>query len=189
MLKTPTRVLHMHFMPLWSYYDIGDSFRKLLLTSLVLFVADPSSPSRPLFLLSVDAVALVVLAASRPYKFRGDDLLNFALVLVEVAIFMVALLLLSGAAAEAHYSVDGMLRAVFVLIVSVFAAFVPLTWLIKLRTMHESIKKYTGARLSKFTMSSEADGGGDGTEMTSTRLHAGSGSIASSPLHPPHSSL
>ena len=108
----------MHFMPGWSYYDIYDSFRKLLLTSVVLFVADPSSPSRALFLLSVDAVALVVLAGSRPYKYRGDDLLSFSLLTIEFAIFLMALLFLSDAATIANYSTKGMLTATFVLIIS-----------------------------------------------------------------------
>jgi hypothetical protein len=132
-LKSPARVLHMHFQPRWSYYDICDSFRKLLLTSVVLFVADPRSPSRALFLLSVDAVALVVLAATRPYRFRADDILSFSLVLMEFLVFLMVLLMLSDAAAIANYSLDGMLMATFVCILSAFFVFVPMTWMLKLQ--------------------------------------------------------
>jgi hypothetical protein len=159
----------MHFMPGWSYYDIYDSFRKLLLTSVVLFVADPSSPSRALFLLSVDAVALVVLAGSKPYKYRGDDLLSFSLLTIEFAIFLMALLFLSDAATIANYSTKGMLTATFVLIISAFIVFVPFSWVTKLRVTQESIQKYTGAKLHKSIGRDSMSGGeGDGTELTAT---------------------
>jgi hypothetical protein len=149
-LRSPARVLYMHFMPRWRYHDIFDSLRKLLLTSVVLFVADPSSPSRALFLLSVNAVALVVLAASRPFRFRGDDVLSFSLVLIEFAIFLMALLMLSDAASIAHYSVSGMLVATFSFIVSAFGVFVPLTWAAKFNSTQRVVERITGARLCKF---------------------------------------
>jgi len=163
LLVSPARVLHMHFKSGWSYYDIYDSFRKLLLTSIVLFVADPSSPSRALFLLSVNAGALVVLAATRPYKYRGDDLLSFSLITIEFGIFLMALLLLTDAVSIANYSRNGILTGIFVFILSAFLCFMPLTWLIKLRSLQESVLKITGARLRKSTRVS-------GTEVSQKSL-------------------
>ena len=135
LLRNPSLLLHDNFAVEWRYYEVYDLIRKLLLTSLVVYVAPPDTSSQCLYLLLVDTTALILLAYSRPYANGNDDFLSSSLVTVECISFLLALIILSGIATEENYRTSSLYGTLFILALFALACFVPLTLALKFRAV------------------------------------------------------
>jgi hypothetical protein len=131
LLDNPAKLLYDNFAVEWVYYEVYDLVRKLLLTSVVPFVAPPDSPSQCLFLLLVDMMALVILAYSRPYANTNDDFLSGVLISIECGLFLLALVVVSGIADEDHYNELAMYNTTFVVLLVSLIVVVPYTLAMK----------------------------------------------------------
>jgi hypothetical protein len=139
LLKIPSRLLHENFEVEWQYFEVYDLIRKLLLTSLVVFVSMPNSASRCLYLLIIDTSALVILAYSRPYANENDDFLSSSLVTVECVSFLVALIVLSNINEDDGWGSLAMMNVLF--FVTIFALFVivPCTLAMKFKSVSRRV--------------------------------------------------
>lgn len=131
LLNNPARLLYENFALEWMYYEVYDLLRKLLLTSIMPFVAPPDSPSQCLYLLLVDLIALVVLAYSRPYANPNDDFLSGVLVCVECGLFLLALVVVSGISAEDNYNELALYNTTFVILLVSLIVVAPYTLAMK----------------------------------------------------------
>ena len=131
LLLNPAKLLYENFALEWMYFEVYDLIRKLLLTSIMPFVAPPDSPSQCLFLLIVDMVALVLLAYSRPYANQNDDFLSGVLVAIECGLFLLALVIVSGISDEDGYDEMALYNSAFVILVVSLTVMVPYTLAMK----------------------------------------------------------
>lgn len=123
--------LHSNFTHEWAYYEVFELFRKLLLTSVVGFVA-PGTASQCLFLFAVDIVALLILSLCRPYAFDADDFLSGIMTLFECIIFMISFLIVSEVHSTDNYSFGSMMDMVFSLILIALVVLVPINIIYKI---------------------------------------------------------
>eukprot|EP00602_Paraphysomonas_sp_CaronLab_P005348 CAMPEP_0185017998 /NCGR_PEP_ID=MMETSP1103-20130426/842_1 /TAXON_ID=36769 /ORGANISM="Paraphysomonas bandaiensis, Strain Caron Lab Isolate" /LENGTH=1593 /DNA_ID=CAMNT_0027547641 /DNA_START=63 /DNA_END=4844 /DNA_ORIENTATION=- len=131
MLENPSSLLHENFAREWVYYECYDLIRKLLLTSVMPYVAPPDSASQCLYLLLVDMMALIILAYSRPYANKNDDLLSTVFISVECALFLMALVVVSGISDDDNYNALALYNTMLVLVVVSLACVVPWTFAMK----------------------------------------------------------
>jgi hypothetical protein len=139
LLRNPSLLLHDNFAVEWRYYEVFDLIRKLLLTSVVVYISDPDTSSQCLYLLLVDTSALVLLAYSRPYANSNDDFLSSSLVAVECVSFMVALIVISGIAEEDNYRLGTLYAFLFILMLFSLIIFVPCTLAMKFRAVRSRV--------------------------------------------------
>mmetsp|Transcript_10762 Transcript_10762/g.16361 ORF Transcript_10762/g.16361 Transcript_10762/m.16361 type:complete len:412 (-) Transcript_10762:267-1502(-) len=142
-------LLYRNFEPQWRYFELYELFRKMLLTSLFLYVSDPESPSRALYLLIVDIIGLIVLSFCRPYMFRSDDILSSAFVMVECFTFLVALLVLSGVSDTDNYHQHVLYNTLFACLILVIAIIVPCTFVVKIDYVNSKLYEYSGVAANK----------------------------------------
>jgi hypothetical protein len=143
--------LHSNFLPEWAYFEVFELFRKLLLTSVVAFVM-PGTVTQCNYLFTVDAAALLILTACRPYASDPDDFLSGVLILTECAVFYLASLILSEVYVMDGYSGSGLQAACFGLIIIAFVFFIPLNFASKIPATHrmiESLTEYISSQASK----------------------------------------
>lgn len=139
LLRNPSLLLHDNFAVEWRYYEVYDLIRKLLLTSVVVYISSPDTSSQCLYLLLVDLTALVLLAYSRPYANSKDDFLSSSLVAVECISFIVALIVISGIAEVENYNLSALYAFLFILILFSLACFVPCTLAMKFRAVRSRV--------------------------------------------------
>jgi hypothetical protein len=149
--RTTSIYLCSDFLPEWAYFELFELFRKLLLTSVVAFVM-PGTMSQCNYLFSVNIAALLILATCRPYASDADDFLSGVLIFTECAVFYLSSLILSEVYVTDGYSGTGLQAACFVLVLVVFAAFIPINIASKVPAtyrMLESLTEFFSGQASK----------------------------------------
>jgi hypothetical protein len=140
LFSAPSLLLYQNFALEWMYYEVYDLIRKLLLTSVVPFISPPDTPSQCLYLLSVDMIALIVLAYSRPYANEYDDLLSGFLITVECLLFLLALIVVSGISAEDNYNESALYNTAFVMILFTLVCVLPWTLMMKFQYVRDQFQ-------------------------------------------------
>jgi hypothetical protein len=130
--------LHSNFTNEWAFYEVFELFRKLLLTSVVGFVA-PGSATQCLFLFAVDTTALLILTLCRPYAFDADDYLSGVLTLFECIIFLITFLIVSGVYETDEYSYTAMMDLVYSLVLVGLVILVPLNIISKVPSLRSKV--------------------------------------------------
>jgi hypothetical protein len=131
LLSQCSRLLFGNFDISFRYFEVYDLMRKLLLTSIVSFVSDPSSPTRCLYLLVLDLISLHVILVCQPYATKSDDMLACCFVVVECIAFFIALLVTSGISAEENYHAGLMYGTLLCALVISLVGAVPFTYALK----------------------------------------------------------
>jgi hypothetical protein len=140
-----------NFLPEWTYFEVFELFRKLLLTSVVAFVK-PGTATQVMYLFVVNVVALLVLVACRPYASDPDDFLSGMLITTECALFFIVFLLVSEVYTVENYSREGMLNTCFTLIFLALVFFVPMNVVAKVPSVHRQLESWSAmmtAQLSR----------------------------------------
>lgn len=131
LLQTPSELLYANYKRNYCYFEIFQIFRKFMLTSVLIWVSEPGQPTMALYLLVVDAFALVVLALLCPYKSDCDNALSMILVSAECSLFLVAFIVLSGVSEVDNYSEHNMYSTLYVIVVASIVIAVPLSFALK----------------------------------------------------------
>lgn len=142
LLRLPSLLLYENFAPEWMYYEVYDLIRKLLLTSVMSFVAAPGTASQCLYLLLVDMCALILLAYARPYANKNDDFLSASLIAVECGLFLLALIIVSGIADQDNYHTIALYNTSMAAVLVALLCVVPWTYAMKFKYIRTALSSF-----------------------------------------------
>lgn len=142
LLENASLLLYDNFAEEWKFYEVYDLIRKLSLTSLVVYVSPPDTPSRCLYLLVIDTAALIILAYCRPYANSNDDLLSAVFVSTECTAFLVALVVVSGISDQDDYNSNAMYSVLFTVFIATLGLVVPWTFAMKFPIIKSKFDEY-----------------------------------------------
>lgn len=131
-IRSCATLLCSNFDDNWLYFEVYDLQRKLLLTSILVFVGSPASTIRPLYLFTVDLFSLLLLCYCRPYAHTNDDILSIIFHVIECIGFFIIFLLSSGLDNHSDvYHVNSVFESLLLVTLVTFVLIVPLSFLLK----------------------------------------------------------
>jgi amino acid permease len=136
-----SKILYNDYTENWLYFEIYNSARKLLLTSIAVYIA-PRTSGQSLFLLTVGAVNFVIIFAYQPYKDIYDTYMAVVFAFLEMFFFFTMLVDKSNIASEAGLSVASMENFLATAIIFSLAFLVPFSLAMKIPFSKEYILKF-----------------------------------------------
>ncbi len=127
------RLLYENYQDSWVYFEAYDLVRKLVLTSLVVYMSQPGSSSSCIFLFIIDVFALCVLCIGTPYKNIYDVILSISLVSAECLLFFLAIintLQIYSEGSSEFSAVNNLSLGIFMFVLMIVA---PVTLFMKIR--------------------------------------------------------
>jgi hypothetical protein len=136
------QILYGNFDKSWKYFEVYDLIRKLLLTSILLFIGTPDSPSRCLYLLIIDLISLNIISYCQPYFYFYDNFLATTFIIIEIMAFMIGLVITSEIYKSENYNYTAMFTTLIVMILTSVILITPVTFLLKLNIIRKEYVKY-----------------------------------------------
>jgi hypothetical protein len=136
------KILYGNFDKSWKYFEVYDLIRKLLLTSILLFIGTPDSPSRCLYLLIIDLISLNIISYCQPYFYFYDNFLATTFIIIEIMAFMIGLIITSGIYKSENYNYSAMFTTLIIMILTSVVLITPVTFLLKLNIIKKEYVKY-----------------------------------------------
>ena len=142
-------VLHRSFKNGYKQFEIVALLHKVILFSLVYFVATPGSSSQCLFLLLTNLAYFVIIAICRPYDFRTDTILALTLTAIECFAFLVAFLVISGVAEVESYSMTNIYDILYSFMIVAVCMMAPCLYAMKYSKVNDMILQKTGIAMNR----------------------------------------
>jgi hypothetical protein len=142
-------VLHRSFKTNYKQFEIVALFHKVLLFSIVYFVATPGTSSQCLFLLLCNMGYFMILALCQPYAFFSDTILALSLTCIECFAFLIAFLVISGVSDVEAYDMDELYNAFYGSIIVAICFLFPVTYAIKYERVNAAVWRKTGFAVNK----------------------------------------
>jgi hypothetical protein len=136
------KILYGNFDKSWKYFEVYDLIRKLLLTSILLFIGTPDSPSRCLYLLIIDLISLNIISYCQPYFYFYDNFLATTFIIIEIMAFMIGLVITSEIYKSENYNYSAMFTTLIIMILTSVVLITPATFLLKLNIIKKEYVNY-----------------------------------------------
>ena len=149
MFANSSIVLHRSFKDYYKQFEIVALFHKVLLFSLVAFVARPGTSSQCLFLLMCNLVYLAILGLCQPYEFYTDTILALSFTSIECFAFLVAFLVISGVANVEEYSMDDIYNVLYSLLIIAVCLLTPTLYAMKFDNVNAMVLRKTGIAVNR----------------------------------------
>jgi hypothetical protein len=136
------KILYGNFDKSWKYFEVYDLIRKLLLTSILLFIGTPDSPSRCLYLLIIDLISLNIISYCQPYFYFYDNFLATTFIVIEIMAFLIGLVITSEIYKSENYNYSAMFTTLIIMILTSVVLITPATFLLKLNIIRKEYVNY-----------------------------------------------
>lgn len=154
LLSDCAKILYGNFDKNWKYYEVYDLIRKLLLTSILLFISTPDSPSRCLYLLIIDLISLNIISYCQPYYYFYDNFLATIFIILEILSFLIGLIITSKIYQTEDYNYSAMFTTLIMMIIISILFITPMTFILKLNIIKKEYLNYLLPQNSTDTSSS-----------------------------------
>mmetsp|Transcript_8290 Transcript_8290/g.14047 ORF Transcript_8290/g.14047 Transcript_8290/m.14047 type:complete len:880 (-) Transcript_8290:196-2835(-) len=142
-------ILHRSFKEKYKQFEIVALVHKVIMFSLVYFVATPGSSSQCLFLFLCNLAYYEIIAICQPYDFRTDTMLALSLTAIECFAILVAFLVISGVAEVEDYSMDDIYDILYSFLIFGVCILAPTLYAVKYAWMNEWFLSKTGIALNR----------------------------------------
>ncbi len=142
-------VLHRSFKHNYKQFEIVALFHKVLIFSIVSFVARPGTSSQCLFLLLCNLGYLAIIALCKPYEFRTDTILALTFTSIECFAFLVAFLVISDVAEVEEYSMTDIYNVLYSFLIISVCLLTPSLYAMKYDGVNAIILKKTGIAMNR----------------------------------------
>ena len=129
--KNSSEILWKDVHPEWCYFEVMNLVRKVMLTSVAIFIYDGQS-SQFVFLLIINNCFLIFLSYFKPYRLHGDNILAITIATTENFIILFALLVESKVTVVDNYS-SSMYYFMLFLVIQIIFFLSPLFFMIKFK--------------------------------------------------------